>query len=261
MASTTPPAASQPLLAVDEGVCEAVVPDEPVAKPVVIYNFNKKEMARAANKAQGTGGEIDSEDEGDVDDDAAEARHARESQPHAPTQPLTNPHTHTHTLQAAMEVYLLHNEVIFKDGHRVAVEDFKCCATGESLLEQDFVIHEGQLYCRSAYLDLMADHVDASTMQPLQKGDNVVYAMGYRWKIENFCCSHTGKPLNFEEFMVRNGKPYSLSSFVELFRICPTCNEVVPFAEKDAIEWSGMIYHDKCFECALQHSTFAAKWI
>ena len=253
--------------------------DSDVAKPVKIYNFNGRELK--APKVAGADGaeEEEEEDEEEVDDDEAEA---------------------------SMEVYLQHSEVIYKDGRKVPENEFVCSITGESLLEQDFVIHKGQPFSRKAYLDQFADHVDGNTLQPLQKGDNVVLAMGYKWKIEvgatphhptprsaapstydrchhyhhhhhhhhhlpppffanihhrhhhhhpspsppqNFRCAGTGKPLNFEQFMVQGGKPYSVEAYVDKFRVCPTCNETVPIGDDSAMEWMGMIFHAHHFVC------------
>lgn len=157
--------------------------------------------------------------------------------------------------------------VLTRTGEQIPLDKFVCCITGERLAEKDFVIVDDEPLSRNAFLEKYRDHVDAATLEPLRPGDNVVRALGYRWKLENFRCSHTGKPLSYGEFFQRDGKPYSEQGFCERFRVCPGCSDVVEISDASGIFALGHVWHldhfccsnPECVEPSLQERPFYSK--
>ncbi len=197
----------------------------PRVGPITVYNFNRKLMAKARRiyEVHGDDSDDDMDKDEELDDDVA---------------------------QQELDVYLLGDEVIFKTGQRVPKEEFKCTKTGQSLLDKDFVLYHDNPYSRLAYLDMFPGELDAGTLQPLKRGDNVLQAMGYNWKVESFLCTHTRMPIAFEHFFIHDGLPYSEEAYLELFRVCPGCSDPVLVDDTSAVSACGHIWHSDHFNCS-----------
>ena len=222
------PRENEELVRVTEEPVPVDVPEEddgPRVGPIIVYNFNRKLMSKAARSYEIHGDDSDDELEKDedVDDDVA---------------------------QQEIDVYLLGDEVIYRNGMRVPKEKFKCTKTGESLLDCDFVLYHENPYSRKAYLDMFVNELDAGTLQPLKRGDNVVRAMGCKWKAETFLCTHTRKPIGLDHFFIHKGLPYCEEAYVELFRICPGCSDPVMVDDDTAVQALGHAWHLEHFCCS-----------
>jgi hypothetical protein len=85
--------------------------------------------------------------------------------------------------------------------------------------------------------------------------DKCISALGQKWCVDHFVCTHCLKPFPGGTFYERNNKPYCEADFYQLFAPkCAACSEPI---RGDCINAIGSQWHPECFACTYCGKSFA----
>ena len=155
--------------------------------------------------------------------------------------------------QLGPAVWLEGDEVVWRGGKRWHVDDFICQITGQNLVEEDFILKNGEKFSRAGYLEMFGkDDLCAHCLKRAKKSENVLYALNFKWHANHLKCSHSGNELPIhEKILIKDKMPYNEQAYEELFHTCPRCLDVVPLNSEleKGVQALNQVWHKDCFNC------------
>jgi len=151
------------------------------------------------------------------------------------------------------EVWMEGDEVVSRWGKRWARDDFVCQITGQNLVEDIFIMKDGNPFSKGGYLEMFGkDDLCAHCLKEAKKTDDVLLALDFKWHANHLKCSHTGNNLPRDEnILVKDKLPYNEKAYEELFHTCPRCLDVVPLNSdlETGVKALNQVWHKDCFNC------------
>ncbi|CRK96002.1 CLUMA_CG009442, isoform A [Clunio marinus] len=127
---------------------------------------------------------------------------------------------------------------------------FVCCVCKELLVDLIYFHREGRLYCGRHHAETLKPR--CSACDEIILADECTEAEGRAWHMKHFACFDCDKQLGGQRYIMREGKPYCLGCFDNMFaEYCDYCGEPIG-VDQGQMSHDGQHWHatDQCFSCS-----------
>ncbi|XP_070497526.1 protein prickle-like isoform X2 [Chironomus tepperi] len=127
---------------------------------------------------------------------------------------------------------------------------FMCCICKELLVDLIYFHREGRLYCGRHHAETLKPR--CSACDEIILADECTEAEGRAWHMKHFACFDCDKQLGGQRYIMREGKPYCLGCFDNMFaEYCDYCGETIG-VDQGQMSHDGQHWHatDQCFSCS-----------
>ncbi|XP_070497504.1 protein espinas-like isoform X1 [Chironomus tepperi] len=127
---------------------------------------------------------------------------------------------------------------------------FTCSICKELLVDLIYFHREGRLYCGRHHAETLKPR--CSACDEIILADECTEAEGRAWHMKHFACFDCDKQLGGQRYIMREGKPYCLGCFDNMFaEYCDYCGETIG-VDQGQMSHDGQHWHatDQCFSCS-----------